>query len=241
MESTEAIIRECQERASSRPELWTRFLNAVEAKRVLELGVARGRFAAELLEGCPQIETYTMLDPWRNLEDWNKPANRDNEVFETFFAEAKAATDFARDKRVILRGKTTEVIDQIGDEELDFAYVDGDHTLRGIAVDLIRVYPKVRKGGWIGGDDFKKSIWQHSTAYEPTLVFPFAVHFAEAVGARIYGLSRSQFLIEKGERDNFEFIDLTGKYRDLTLGGQIRPGRLLRLRLKELFGGGSRG
>jgi hypothetical protein len=25
---------------------------------------------------------------------------------------------------------------------LDFAYIDADHTLKGIAIDLIRVYPK---------------------------------------------------------------------------------------------------
>jgi hypothetical protein len=83
--------------------------------------------------------------------------------------------------------------DQIADGGLDFAYIDADHTLKGIAIDLIRVYPKVRSGGFLGGDDFTRSVWEHNTRFEPTLVFPFAVYFAEAVGATIYALPYSQF------------------------------------------------
>ena len=128
-----------------------------------------------------------MIDPWRHLDDWNKPANQNDTVFEEFFRQANEKTDFAARRRVILRGKTVEVIDQIPNGELDLAYIDGDHTLRGITIDLIRVYPKVRAGGFLGGDDFNRSIWQHNTSFEPTLVFPFAVYFAEAVGATIYG------------------------------------------------------
>ena len=32
----------------------------------------------------------------------------------------------------MLRGTTTEVIDRVPDRSVDFAYIDGDHTLRGI-------------------------------------------------------------------------------------------------------------
>src|SRR5688500_19760710 len=41
--------------------------------------------------------------------------------------------------------------------------------------------------------------------YEPTLVFPLAVHFAEAVDARIYGLPYKQFLIEKSADSGHAF------------------------------------
>jgi hypothetical protein len=51
-------------------------------------------------------------------------------------------TEFASAKRVVLRGRTKEVIDDIPDNSLDFAYIDGDHTLRGITVDLIKVFPR---------------------------------------------------------------------------------------------------
>lgn len=86
--------------------------------------------------------------------------------------EAEKKTDFAAGKRAILRGKTTEVIDQIPDGELDLVYINGDHTLKGIAIDLQRTYPKVGTGGFLGSDDFTRSVWQHGAAFEPTLVFP---------------------------------------------------------------------
>jgi predicted O-methyltransferase YrrM len=174
--------------AESRVELWTRLIQEAGVRTVAEIGVYRGRFAAALLDACPQLETYYMIDPWRNLADWNKPANTSDDRFEAFHREAMERTEAHAAKRVVLRGTTTEVIDGIPDGSLDLAYVDGDHTLRGITIDLVRAWPKVRDGGWIGGDDFCPSIWQHDEAYEPTLVFPLAVHFAEAAGALLVDL-----------------------------------------------------
>jgi hypothetical protein len=221
--------------AADRLELWTRFARETGAARVAEIGVYRGRFAARMLDDCPGIATYYMVDPWRSLDDWNKPANTTDEAFERFYREAMDRTAAHAEKRVVLRGTTTEVIDRVPDASLDLAYVDGDHTLRGITIDLIRVFPKVRQGGWIGGDDFTPSIWQHGDAYEPTLVFPLAVHFAEAVGARIYGLPHRQFLIEKTADSDHAFIDLTGRYGDSGLRRQLvrRGGRSLRERLRR--------
>jgi hypothetical protein len=203
----------------NRLELWATFLRRIAARKVAEIGVYRGAFAAHILATCPAIETYYMIDPWRHLDDWNKPANYDNATFQRFFEEAIDRTRDHERQRVVLRGRTTEVIDQIPNDSLDFAYIDGDHTLRGITVDLCRVYGKVCDGGWIGGDDFSRSIWQHGPKFEPTLVFPFAVYFAEATGVRIYGLPHAQFLIEKRPDEGFEFVDLTGKYRRVDLLG----------------------
>lgn len=218
---TEAELRAWSAEAESRGDLWTRFINETGAATVAEIGVYRGRFAARLLDDCPGITTYYMVDPWRNLEDWDKPANTSDGVFEGYFRESMARTAAHEPKRVVLRGTTIEVIDQVPDGSLDFAYIDGDHTLRGITVDLIRVLPKVRPGGWIGGDDFTPSIWQHGDAYEPTLVFPLAVHFAEAVGARIYALPHRQFLIEKTTDSDHAFTDFTGRYGDTGLRRQF--------------------
>jgi Methyltransferase domain len=204
-----------------RLELWATFLSRVEARRIAEIGVFRGAYAAHVLSHCPAIETYYMIDPWRHLDDWNKPGNKDDGKFERIFEQAMRRTQEYERKRVVLRGRTVDVIDHIRDGSLDFAYIDGDHTLRGITIDLLRAYPKVRDGGWLGGDDFARSIWQHGAEYEPTLVFPYAVHFAEAVGARIHALPRRQFLIEKRSGGAFEFIDRTGRYGRVDLLRQL--------------------
>ena len=199
--------------ARKRADFWVSFVNGAAASHVAEIGVYRGAFAARLLRDCPSIAIYYMVDPWRHLADWNKPANADDDIFERFYRETLERSEAYAERRVVLRGTTTETIDRIPDDSLDLAYVDGDHTLRGVTIDLINLFPKVRIGGWIGGDDFCRSIWQHGAGYEPTLVFPFAVHFAEAVRAPIYALPHNQFLIEKTAGTAYEFVDLTGRYR----------------------------
>ena len=210
------------ERSEDRFSLCIELINGYSLSSVAEVGVYRGNFAQKMLEECPCIERYVMIDPWRNLNGWNKPANKDHVTFEEFHREAMQKTDFAREKRMVLRGKTTEVIDQIEDDTLDFIYIDGDHTLKGISIDLISMWPKVKENGFVVGDDFLPSIWQHSHEFEPTLVFPFAVYFAEAVKSRIYALPYGQFLMAKTKNTEFEFIDLTnGKYANLELRSQF--------------------
>jgi predicted O-methyltransferase YrrM len=234
-DSLDAPLRKCMAASRSRLEFWTEFIQCTGVQRMAEIGVYRGDFAAFLLQQCQDLTRYYMIDPWRHLNDWNKPANQADLVFSEFFQETKAKTEFAAAKRLFLRGKTTEVIDKIADGELDLAYIDADHTLKGITIDMTRVYPKVRVGGFLGGDDFSRSIWEHKTSFEPTLVFPYAVYFAEAVGATIYALPYSQFVIQKPASPQFAFVDLTGQYSTLGLQQQMEPYELFKLMLGERF------
>jgi len=235
VESTKELLTSCSSSSRSRIEFWAEFIRRAQIKRMVEVGVYQGDFAADILQRCECVTKYYMVDPWRHLADWNKPANKNDDVLDSFYQLTKDKTDFAKERRVILRGKTTEVIDQIEDGELDFAYIDGDHTLRGIAIDLIRVYPKIRTEGFLGGDDFSRTIWQHKTNLEPTLVFPFAVYFAEAVGATIYSLPNIQFCMHKTKQRTFGFVDLAGHYDDLSLGNQVIPEKMIKLFLSERF------
>jgi len=201
----------------TRTGLWTRVLKTIQARSMAEVGVWKGDFASDILRACPELTRYTMIDPWARLPDWNKPFNVAPEAFDAVHAEAMAKTAFAADRVQVLRGRTLEVIDQIPDGSLDFAYIDGDHTLRGITIDLIRLLPKIREGGFIGGDDFLNTPWQHDARFEPTLVCPFSIYFAEAMGLPIAGLPMNQFLIQKRADIGFSFLDTTGDYRDLSL------------------------
>jgi hypothetical protein len=215
------------EQADNRLALWGNFLNQIDARTVAEIGVYKGKFAQSILKQCSSIDKYYMVDPWRNLEDWNKPANQTSEEFQNILNQALSLTDFAKEKRIILRGRTSEVISQIPDRSLDFVYIDGDHTLKGITIDLIQVLPKVKEGGFIGGDDFCSSIWQHSKKFEPTFVFPYSVYFAEAINTKIYAFPHKQFLIQipfHSEQTSFEFIDRTQEYQSTEISKLIKSG-----------------
>ena len=217
MSSTELDLQPIVTSCASRDELWVRLFDVIQPRDVAEIGVWKAEFAKEILKKCQTIDRYFMVDPWAHLPTWNKPFNIDAAAFEAIYQEAMNATSFAASRVVVLRGQTNDVIDQIPDGSLDAAYIDGDHTLRGITIDLIRLLPKVKNGGIIGGDDFVATPWQHDVRFEPTLVCPFAVYFAEAMNLPIVAMPHNQFIIRKGEGLSFSFTDMTGAYSDLSL------------------------
>jgi hypothetical protein len=225
--------------SNSRLDMWTRLINLAEVRRLTEIGVWKGEFAEAVLRACPTVQSYFMIDAWRRLDQWNKPMNIDDHAFEAIYEEALQRTGFASDRRTALRGTTLEVICDIPDESLDLAYIDDDHTLRGVTIDLIACYQKVKPGHYLGGDDFCPTIWQHSLKFEPTLVFPFAVNFAEAMGATIYCLPFNQFLMQKGRNGQrrFAVIDFTGQYREPSLLPQLSLQTLIAKAVRERLPG----
>jgi hypothetical protein len=232
-------LREIAASATSRLDLWVKWLSSGNVRVMLEVGVWKGDFAMEILRQCSFITHYHMIDPWASLPDWNKPMNVKPEIFDRAYAEAMEKTAFASRKVLVHRGRTREVIGEIPDESVDFAYIDGDHTLRGITIDLIKVLPKIKPGGFIGGDDFSKSPWQHDARFEPTLVCPFGVYFAEAMNLPFAALPFDQFLMQKRADASFSFTDTTGNYTDLSLNklsavfGNLAPVRTAKRALRK--------
>jgi hypothetical protein len=101
----------------------------------------KGDFSAEIFANVQAMELYYMIDPWANLPDWNKPFSVQPEIFEEIYSEMKAKIRFAAHKRKFFRGQTKEVVASIPDASPDFAYIVGDHTLRSITIDLIKIWP----------------------------------------------------------------------------------------------------
>ncbi len=102
-----------------------------------------------------------MIDLWRNLSYWNKPLNKSTLEFKAIYDEALMKTEPWSKKRIILKGRSCDVLNNIEENSLDFVYIDADHTLKGIIIDLIKSLAKVKNDGYIAGDDFCNSIWQH--------------------------------------------------------------------------------
>lgn len=214
----------CLARASDRLAYWAEFLIKNDCKSMAEVGVWEAEFAEYMLRHCQQLDQYIMIDPWQHLENWKKPFNVDSSKFERIYQRALDKTDFAKTKRTVLRKPTLEAQADIQNDSLDFVYIDGDHTLRGITLDLIALLPKVKTGGYIAGDDFSATPWQHGDDFEPTLVFPYAVYFAESKSLPIFALGQGQFLIQNEPDLGFKFEDLTGLYKETGLLEPLRAG-----------------
>lgn len=207
------INRDLLTATANRIDRWSNFITEQQCYSVLEIGVFRGEFAYEILKRSSLIKEYYMLDPWRNMDNsvWNATYNFAYNM-ENIYSEALEKTSSFSHKRRILRGTTVEKINEVKDASLDFVYVDGDHSLKGVSIDLIRSWSKVKDDGFVAGHDFKPLVWKNKVDIEPYLVFPFAIYFAEAMGVKIYGLPSNEFLIAKGEK-GFEFIDLSENKR----------------------------
>jgi len=196
------------QKVNNRYEFCSNIINDRDLKNIIEIGVYKGEFAEFILKNCISVENYYMIDPWKNISDWNKPLNIEDSKFEECFNETILRTNFASEKRTVLRGKTQEVIKDIPDNSVDLIYIDGEHTLKGITIDLLLSWNKVKDGGIIIGDDFIPSIWHHNLKFEPSFVFPFSIYFAEAMQSKIYGLPFNQFLIQK-LTNGYHFKNLT--------------------------------
>ena len=95
---TDTIVKRAIEGSTNRNELWTNILTDLRCRSVCEVGVWKGEFAQTLLENVCSIEQYTLIDPWCNLPNWNKPANRPDIEFENIRREAlERVSNFKKD------------------------------------------------------------------------------------------------------------------------------------------------
>src|SRR5512147_3019232 len=86
-DSINQLLAACISKSQSRLELWVNLVQSIGVRRMAEIGVYRGDFAADLLQRCESLTLYYMVDPWRHLADWNKPANHDDAVLAEFLEE----------------------------------------------------------------------------------------------------------------------------------------------------------
>ena len=81
--------------AANRFDLWSSIANQLGVTACAEIGVFKGEYAEHVLKNCAAVERYFMVDPWKHLEDWNKPANRPDDEFCEIKEEALSRTEFA--------------------------------------------------------------------------------------------------------------------------------------------------
>ncbi len=79
-DSPQQLLIRCIAISQSRSEFWVEWIKSIGVQRMAEVGVYRGDFAAVILERCEGLTRYYMVDPWRHLNDWNKPANHEDSV-----------------------------------------------------------------------------------------------------------------------------------------------------------------
>ena len=125
----------------------------------IEIGVQKGLFTRNILSLLSSIETYYAIDPWLSYDDYvnyiNNSKYYNQNRLDKFLNVFKEKTKKWKDKIKILRMLSSEAVNYIEDESIDFCFIDGNHIYDYVMEDIKLYLPKMKKGGLIGGHDYE--------------------------------------------------------------------------------------
>lgn len=140
-----------------------------------EVGVATGRTSALLLRQYQSLQLW-MVDAWSTYtpdHEYRRSGDRcallDVTAQEQLFQVVVDLTAFAEGRRRIVRAASQRAVHLVSDEQLDFVFLDADHTYDAVRADLSAWWVKVRPGGLFCGHDFghardRQGVWGVSRA-----------------------------------------------------------------------------
>lgn len=214
-------ILEVKRHMHHRDHFFPALIDKLELQVGAEIGVDKGGFSAHLL-GKSQLKTLYCIDTWQDdFGSDHKPGYYDAKG-DNRYNEAIANLKEFGDRAIPMRGIGVDMANQFAHEhpgeQIDFCYIDGDHTYEGVYADIRAWLPKLRIGGIIAGHDYKDGPKSGITGFNGVQL-PFGVktvvdgvctrygYQLRAVGGRIL----SWFFVKNKElEDPLGIYDLKG-------------------------------
>lgn len=118
----------------------------------VELGVAFGGHSEAILKNTDVKKLYG-VDPYRNLTDYQDPLNLPQKDFDSMyrFVQKRMRPFGTRYKHI--RRLSYEALPFVPCN-LDFIYIDANHSYEGVTEDIRTWFSKIRDGGIISGHDY---------------------------------------------------------------------------------------
>lgn len=110
-----------------------------------EVGVFAGYYSEVLIKTIPGL-TLLCVDTWED------PSTKSAEVYKQA-QERLQQYDLAS----IRKGDSVAIARTVGDESLDFVFIDGNHAYESVKADIAEWTPKVKKGGIVSGHDYYRT------------------------------------------------------------------------------------
>lgn len=119
---------------------------------VAEVGVEKGLNAADMAQNMNLAKLFVIDDylPYTDYLGGFCPAEIQEEVYRRMFKELTPYLD----KIVLITRSSVFASTLFPDEFFDFVYIDGNHNYESVKQDMVAWFPKVKKGGLLGGHDF---------------------------------------------------------------------------------------
>lgn len=136
-----------------------------------EIGVFKGHTSIGLLAN-PKIKHLYLIDPWQSGYSINNGKKKDSsdrsqkQMDSLYNSVLKLAKRFPN-RTTIIREPSIKASIYVPNE-LDFVFIDGDHSFKAVSLDLTTWIPKVKQGGLVFGDDWStgwKSVIKAVTLY----------------------------------------------------------------------------
>jgi len=115
----------------------------------MEIGTQHATNAYNILRLLPIKKLY-LIDPYENYDENTEDPNLDVENIRKI-ANKKMAP-FSNVEFIYKYSENAS--DMFKDEEIDFLYIDGNHNYKYVKSDIELYYPKIKKGGVLGGHDY---------------------------------------------------------------------------------------
>jgi predicted O-methyltransferase YrrM len=118
-----------------------------------EIGVFQGHTSEALLRELPELSLW-LVDPWRPYAGRSTIGDQSAEQLEQAMQTALLWTEFADDRRFVLREPSPQAAARFQDASLDFVFIDGNHLYESVCADIDAWWPKLRTGGLLIGHDY---------------------------------------------------------------------------------------
>lgn len=153
-------------------------------KEGVEIGTDQGEYAEVLMKTIPDLDLLC-IDPWgtQAYERGQQPeSGEEQEFFDRRYEETVERLKPYDSNCHIIRETSMEVVKIVGDNTLDFVYIDGNHDFLNVTQDIHYWLKKVKPGGIISGHDYvrypsrkfnhvQKVVNAYTTAYHLLPVF----------------------------------------------------------------------
>lgn len=111
----------------------------------VEIGVHRGANAERILKQL-NIKKLYLIDPYIRYQNMMRDRSKDKATANKRLKSFSSTVEWIYERS----NKASEHVPN----NLDFVYIDGNHDEKHVQEDIQLYYPKIKKGGLLGGHDF---------------------------------------------------------------------------------------
>ena len=171
---------------------------------VIEIGTDNGDFAEFILNNS-NCNLYC-IDPYISYDEYNDGIN--NKTGDLLFTTTQKRLNLFGKRIKMIRKFSHDALNDIN-EQIDFIYIDGNHSYKYVLQDLVDWYPKLKMGGVIIGDDavdtpdlLRKNDnvfidWGYENCYGNYGVIKAFEEFSKIVNCESYKVGNQYVLLKK--------------------------------------------